>query len=154
MSNLTHKRIRTTESPWVRRTWLGIALVFLFLFLVLGVAMKARRRPIVTGDDELIGSIGVTLEDVDTEGWARVHSEQWRVVSPVPLKRGQSVRLMARSGLTLSVRPDTEVPFDESEDIPPHAATSSAAPRSIARRAFSGIMAVFSRPLVAGKRVW
>ena len=38
MSNLTQKRIRTTESPWVRRTWLGIALVFLFLFLVLPLA--------------------------------------------------------------------------------------------------------------------
>jgi len=77
----------------------------LFLFLVLGVAVKARRRPVVTGDDELFGSIGVTLEDVDTEGWARVHGEQWRVVSAVPLKRGQSVRIVARSGLTLSVQP-------------------------------------------------
>ena len=37
-SNLTRKRIRTTESPWVRRTWLGIGLVFLFLFLVLPLA--------------------------------------------------------------------------------------------------------------------
>ena len=37
-SNLAQKRIRTTESPWVRRTWLGIALVFLFLFLVLPLA--------------------------------------------------------------------------------------------------------------------
>jgi sulfate transport system permease protein len=37
-SNLTQKRIRTTESPWVRRTLLGIALVFLFLFLVLPLA--------------------------------------------------------------------------------------------------------------------
>ncbi|KQP21746.1 sulfate ABC transporter permease subunit CysW [Pseudorhodoferax sp. Leaf267] len=37
-SNLTHKRIRTTEAPWVRYTLLGIALVFLFLFLVLPLA--------------------------------------------------------------------------------------------------------------------
>ena len=77
----------------------------LFIFLVAGVAVKARRRPIVTGDDELIGSVGVALEDAETEGWARVHSEQWRVRSPVPLKRGQSVRIMARNDLVLSVQP-------------------------------------------------
>jgi membrane-bound serine protease (ClpP class) len=81
----------------------------LFIFLVAGVALKARRRPIVTGDDELIGSVGVALEDAETEGWARVHSEQWRVRSPVPLKRGQSVRIMARNDLVLSVQPVADV---------------------------------------------
>jgi len=82
-----------------------VVVTALFIFLVVGVAMKARRRPIVTGDDELIGSIGVALEDAEAEGWARVHSEQWRVRSPVPLKRGQSVRVVARTDLVLSVQP-------------------------------------------------
>jgi len=87
----------------------GVVIVTaLFIFLVVGVAMKARRRPIVTGDDELIGSVGVALEDAESEGWARVHSEQWRVRSPVPLKRGQSVRVTARSDLVLSVQPVAE----------------------------------------------
>jgi sulfate transport system permease protein len=36
--NLTTKRITTTESPWVRRTLLGIALLFLGLFLLLPLA--------------------------------------------------------------------------------------------------------------------
>jgi len=85
-----------------------VVVTALFIFLVVGVAMKARRRPIVTGDDELIGSVGVALEDAETEGWARVHSEQWRVRSPVPLKRGQSVRVIARSDLVLSVQPVVE----------------------------------------------
>jgi membrane-bound serine protease (ClpP class) len=80
----------------------------LFIFLVVGVAIKARRRPIVTGDDELIGSVGVALEDAENEGWARVHSEQWRVRSPVPLRRGQNVRVVARSDLILSVQPVTD----------------------------------------------
>jgi membrane-bound serine protease (ClpP class) len=77
----------------------------LFVFLVVGVALKARRRPIVTGDDELLGSVGVALEDVEFEGWARVHSEQWRVRSTVPLKRGQPIRIVGRSDLVLSVQP-------------------------------------------------
>jgi len=49
------------------------------------------------------------LDDLDTEGWARIHSEQWRVKSPVPIKRGQRVRVTARSDLLLSVLPVTEV---------------------------------------------
>jgi membrane-bound serine protease (ClpP class) len=47
----------------------------------------------------------VVLDDADTEGWARVHSEQWRVQSRVPLKRGQTVRVTGRDGLVLTVAP-------------------------------------------------
>jgi membrane-bound serine protease (ClpP class) len=88
--------------------WLIGSLAFLstaFIFLVGGVALRARRRPVVTGHEELIGSIGVVLEDKGTEGWARVRSEQWRVQSPVPLKIGQDVRVTARDGLVLTVMP-------------------------------------------------
>ncbi len=84
------------------------AVTALFVFFVAGAAVKARRRPIVTGDEQLIGSIGVALDDLETEGWARIHSEQWRVKSPVPIKRGQRVRVTARSDLLLSVLPVTE----------------------------------------------
>lgn len=84
------------------------AVTALFVFFVAGAALKARRRPIVTGHEQLIGSIGVALDDLDTEGWARIHSEQWRVKSPVPIKRGQRVRVTARSDLLLSVLPVTE----------------------------------------------
>jgi membrane-bound serine protease (ClpP class) len=76
-----------------------------FILLIGGVALKARQRPIVTGQEELIGSVGVVLDDADAEGWARVRSEQWRVRSPVPLKRGQDVRVTARNGLVLTVTP-------------------------------------------------
>jgi len=79
-----------------------------FIFLVGGVALRARRRPVVTGHEELIGSVGVVLEDTGTDGWARVRSEQWQVHSPVPLKRGQGIRVTARNGLVLTVMPLNE----------------------------------------------
>jgi len=79
-----------------------------FIILVGGLALRARRRPVVTGAEELIGSIGVVLEDTGTESWARVHSEQWQVHSPVPLKCGQDVRVTARDGLVLTVVPLNE----------------------------------------------
>ena len=76
-----------------------------FVVLVSGVALKARRRPVVSGSEELIGSVGVVQDDIEREGWARIHSEQWRVVSAVPLKRGQTVRVVTRDGLVLTVAP-------------------------------------------------
>ena len=79
-----------------------------FVFLVGGVALRARRRPVVTGHEQLIGSVGVVLEDTEADGWARIRSEQWRVRSSVPLKRGQDVRVTGRDGLVLSVIPTNE----------------------------------------------
>ncbi|MCD6076225.1 MAG: putative type sulfate transport system, permease component [Ramlibacter sp.] len=37
-TDLTRKRVTTTEATWVRRTLIGVALVFLFLFLLLPLA--------------------------------------------------------------------------------------------------------------------
>jgi membrane-bound serine protease (ClpP class) len=86
------------------------AVTGLFVFFVSGVALKARRRPVVSGSEELIGSIGEVLDDGEAEAWARVHSEQWRVRSSVPLKRGQRVRVTGRDDLLLTV-----VPVDEAK---------------------------------------
>ncbi len=74
-----------------------------FVFAVASVALKARRRPQVTGREAMLGSIGEVLEDLQREGWARVHSERWAVQSAVPLRRGQRVRVVARNGLVLTV---------------------------------------------------
>jgi membrane-bound serine protease (ClpP class) len=78
----------------------------LFSFFVVGMAVKARARPVVTGAEEMVGARGEILEDMEHEGWARVHSEQWRVRSRVPLKRGDTVRVQARHDLVLDVEPE------------------------------------------------
>jgi membrane-bound serine protease (ClpP class) len=78
-----------------------------FLFLVVGMMLKARKRPVVSGREELIGSTGVVLEDFEREGWARVHGETWRIRSSAPLKGGQRVRVAAMNGLLLDVVPDS-----------------------------------------------
>jgi membrane-bound serine protease (ClpP class) len=78
-----------------------------FLFLVVGLALKGRKRPVVSGREELVGSSGEVLEDCEREGWARVHSETWHIRSAVPLKAGQRVRVAAMDGLMLDVVPET-----------------------------------------------
>jgi len=86
---------------------LGVAAVSAaFMFVVIGSAVKARQRPVVTGREALIGSEGVVLEDCAHEGWARVQSETWRIRCASPLKAGQRVRVAAMDGLLLDVVPD------------------------------------------------
>ncbi len=82
-----------------------------FIFFVAGLALRARRLPVATGHEALIGSVGVALDDLDgEEGWARIRGEQWRVRSAVSVKRGQRVQVTSRGDLLLSVVPvaDTE----------------------------------------------
>jgi membrane-bound serine protease (ClpP class) len=91
---------------------IGLTIVTaLFVLVVSSVALRARKRPVVSGSEALLGSIGEMLEDVapSDSGWARVHGEQWRVrcdedhVEPALLTRGDRVRVLGRHGLTLSV---------------------------------------------------
>lgn len=76
-----------------------------FLIFAIGVAIKARRRPVVAGREELIGGIGVVLEDFERAGRIRIHSEMWNARSAVPLRQGQRVRVIEMEGLILRVEP-------------------------------------------------
>jgi membrane-bound serine protease (ClpP class) len=80
----------------------------LFVLVVVGMAVKSRRRPIVSGREELAGGAGEVLDDFTGEGWARVHGETWRVRSATPLTRGQRVRVTRIDGLTLDVEAQPE----------------------------------------------
>lgn len=77
----------------------------LLIAAIVGIALKTRRRAVVIGSNELIGAVAEVVADATGEGWARVHSENWRVVSNTPLRRGQKVRVIARNGLVLEVAP-------------------------------------------------
>ena len=79
-----------------------------FLIVVLAVLLRSRKRPVVSGREELIGASGEVIEAAGQEGWARVHSETWRVRSSAQLEPGQRVRVTAMEGLMLDVVPESE----------------------------------------------
>jgi membrane-bound serine protease (ClpP class) len=92
--------------PWSVIVPVGIASA-LFIFFVGGMALKARKRPVVSGSEELVGSLGEVLEDFDgKDGWARVHGETWRIRCKQPLGRGQKVRVVRMDGLIFDVEPE------------------------------------------------
>lgn len=78
--------------------------VLVFVFVV-GMAVKARRRPIVSGLEELIGGEAVVVNDFDHQGTVAIHSENWKAISDSPLHKDQRVIVTAIKGLTLIVEP-------------------------------------------------
>lgn len=82
----------------------GIALTTAILFLLLiHLLIKTRRRPVVSGREQLIGAAGECLSNDDHKLRVYVHSEMWNAHSPIPLTPGQRVRVTAVEDLTLTV---------------------------------------------------
>jgi membrane-bound serine protease (ClpP class) len=85
----------------------GVALVSAaFFFTVVAMALKARKRDVVSGQEEMLGATGAALENFrEGEGRVRVHSEEWQARSGTALKRGQKVKVVGIEGLILTVEP-------------------------------------------------
>ena len=81
------------------------ALVFI---LLVGMAMKSRRRPVVSGSEQLIGANGVAIDDFDDTGTVFVHSEAWHARTAAPVHKDQDIRVTGMDGLTLDVEPVPE----------------------------------------------
>jgi membrane-bound serine protease (ClpP class) len=67
--------------------------------------MRARRRPAVTGREELVGQIGIVRKTLDPNGLVAVHGELWQAHSDGDaLKTGTPVQVRAiGDGLVLEV---------------------------------------------------
>jgi membrane-bound serine protease (ClpP class) len=82
----------------------ALASVVMFVFVV-GMALKSRRRPVVSGVEQLLGSEAVVISDFENNGEVFVHSEAWSAQSDKPLSKGQRVRVIGINGLILEVEP-------------------------------------------------
>jgi membrane-bound serine protease (ClpP class) len=69
--------------------------------------VQVRRAPVVTGESELIGQIGVVRQALDPEGFVFVHGELWRArTDGESVPSGETVRVEGLDeGLTLKVAP-------------------------------------------------
>ena len=84
----------------------AITNVLIFIF-VIGMAIKSRRRPVASGMEELVGGEAIVINDFDSKGKVRIHSETWNAVTDTPLHQGQPVRVVGLKGLILEVKPKT-----------------------------------------------
>jgi membrane-bound serine protease (ClpP class) len=86
----------------------GMALLSAAFFAgVLGFAAQARQRPVRTGAEQMIGSTGEVLNWTEDVGRVHVNGEMWEARSKQSLSKGQKVRVVSRTGLTLIVEAGT-----------------------------------------------
>ncbi|MGA9853378.1 MAG: nodulation protein NfeD [Gammaproteobacteria bacterium] len=79
----------------------------LVIVVTLWLAVRAHRRPVVSGAEELLEDTGRALEDfaADGTGTVRIHSESWNAQSENPVRAGDLVKVVRREGLKLFVKP-------------------------------------------------
>ncbi len=84
---------------------IGVASALGFMAM-LWLAARSRRRPVVTGVEELVGNTAVASRDFVGRGQVRIRGEQWQAQSDLPVQRGETVRVLSIDGLVLRVVPD------------------------------------------------
>jgi len=90
------------------RIWtaLGVSLptgaITVFL---MSIALKARRNKVVTGEQGMVGEVGVVSAPLTPAGKVFVHGELWDAVAPLPVDAGEKVVVRGVENLVLHVEP-------------------------------------------------
>lgn len=87
---------------------LGVAATMaLMVGLVVAKLVQVRRAEVVTGQEELIGQVGIVRQELDPVGLVFVHGELWRAkTAGEPIAPGRQVRVEGLDdALTLTVAP-------------------------------------------------
>ena len=79
---------------------LGLITAFL-----MSIAVRARRNKVVTGQQGLVGEIGVAETSLSPGGKVFIHGELWDAVSTLNISAGERVVVRQVDGLTLRVDP-------------------------------------------------
>jgi membrane-bound serine protease (ClpP class) len=96
------------ESDYGIRVSLGVLVpavgaVSVFFAVVAGLAFKAQVAGARTGLSGMIGEVGIVKQAIDPEGKVAVHGELWKARADAALAAGQTVRVVAVDGLTMTV---------------------------------------------------
>jgi len=76
-----------------------------FSLFVLGMGVRAMRRPALTGSEGMIGLVGIARTPVAPQGRIQVRGELWDAISEEPLQPGDAAEVTRLDGLTLHVKP-------------------------------------------------
>ncbi|HSP09194.1 MAG TPA: nodulation protein NfeD [Candidatus Dormibacteraeota bacterium] len=91
-------------NPWISLVTGLLTLAFFALFIRKVVA--ARHRPVFSGAESLVGSVGEAREDLAPQGLVFVAGALWKAVAaPATIHAGSPVKVVGRRGLELEVVP-------------------------------------------------
>ena len=83
------------------------AFIGAIFFVILGFALRAQSRPVITGSALLAGQTGYAVSDIDPAGQAQVAGELWSADladASGEIHRGDKVEVVRVAGLRLKVR--------------------------------------------------
>jgi membrane-bound serine protease (ClpP class) len=93
---------------WQTATASSFSLGLITIFLM-SIALKARRNKVMTGEQGLVGEVGVASSPLTPSGQVFVHGELWNAVTSANLDAGTRVVVRGVKDMVLQVEPDSEV---------------------------------------------
>lgn len=95
--------------PEMRVHWitsLAVSLPFgVIVVFLMTLVLRSRKLRVSTGEQGMIGEIGVARTQLAPTGKIFVHGELWNAVSSIPVDPGMQVKVREIDGLTLKVDP-------------------------------------------------
>lgn len=73
------------------------------IILVFSMILKVRKRPLVSGDQQLINHQAIAIESFDGSGRVMIRGEVWKADCEGKINQGQKVRVKSIDGLKLKV---------------------------------------------------
>ncbi|OGO94550.1 MAG: serine protease [Coxiella sp. RIFCSPHIGHO2_12_FULL_42_15] len=77
----------------------------IFLIVILNLALRSHKRPIVSGREQLIGKEAHVQVDREGRLWILIEGERWQCKCQQKLTTGQCVKIVRLEGLFLRVEP-------------------------------------------------
>ncbi|MDP3185307.1 MAG: NfeD family protein, partial [Anaerolineales bacterium] len=89
-----------------------VAIISGILFaIIIGFALRAQKRPIVTGQEGMCGATGIARTNIDPTGQVQAAGELWTaeaVEGSGKIRKGEKVEVVKVEGVRLKVRPRTQ----------------------------------------------
>jgi len=85
----------------------GVGITALLFVFIIFYAVRAQLKPPVTGEEGLIGKVGVARTDLNPRGKVYIHGELWNAENIVPekvIKAGEEVKVLKIEGMKLFVK--------------------------------------------------
>jgi membrane-bound serine protease (ClpP class) len=82
---------------------------FVCILWLMTKLLTMRRKRVITGEEQMLDSVGVVMDDFTGNGRIWILGESWQASSATPLKKGEKVRIRSQQGLLLIVEPLQEV---------------------------------------------
>ncbi len=87
-------------------TALSVSIPFAIIAVFLmTLVMRARKAHVATGQEGMVGEIGIARTTVAHDGKVFVHGEIWNATAAVPISEGTKVRVKTVDGLRVVVEP-------------------------------------------------